>query len=181
MEKGLKSSLKFLGIILFVVLFIEIVNAYTSFSLIKEDRDLKKAIIIDNIDALQVSDDYQTIIELTETEGDFADLIGYLRSSKITRIVYFKEDINPKIIELIEQESGVSFRKLMNNDIKIDYEWQEDEYSKQNPIIVGNTINEQKNEKNYLFFIVSSVLIVVVLAILLVFMPKKENKLKEKN
>jgi len=171
MEGWLKISLIFLGIILFV----GGVSAYTSFSLVKEDKDSKKAIIIDYVESLRVADDYETVIELLDKNNDFADLIWYLRSSKITRVVYYKDDIHPDIIELLEKESGVSFRRLLE-DIDIDYGWQEEESNQPKPIFVGSAINQQESLVNVSFFVVSSIVIVVILAILLVLITKKKKR-----
>jgi len=170
MERGVKISF----VILFLVLFIGIVSAYNSFSLIKEDRDSKKAVIIYNINPYDAIKNYNTVIQLNYIEGDFLDLALYIKNSKITRIVYYQQDIlSEELLNILRNEAGINLVQIASstpinriNNLNSD----------SGEILITGKVTEGQEEGVYLIFIVFSIVIVVVLAVLLIFMPKKKKR-----
>lgn len=150
------------------------ISAYASFSLLQEDQDSKKAVLIYNINPLEAIKDYNTVIQLNYLEGDFSDLALYIKNSKITRIVYYQQENLPKeLLDILRNEAGINLIKI-TGDIPLNNVENIKEDS--NEILITGNITENQEIKSYLLFIVSCVLIIVILAIVLIFMPKKKRK-----
>lgn len=174
MKRELKSLSVILFAVLFLVLLIGVVSAYNSFSLIKEDRDSKKAVLIYEINPSEVIKDYNTVIQLNYVEGDFLDLALYIKNSKIMRIVYYQQDnLSEELLNVLRDEAGINLIKIassmpINNINSLN--------SDSGEILITGKATEEQQSKNYSFFIIFSIIVVVSLAILLIFMPKKKKR-----
>lgn len=168
---------------LLLILFAGQVSAYESFFVIKEDIDSKKAVLLYNIDPEQIMSKYDSIISLTKNEGDFSDLVRYLKSSKIMNVVYYdNDDIGNEIIQELKIQAGVSFRKLDGKDlIKLNTNSLENtpETEEANVIITGKAVSGQETPANKFLLIFFIIILIVIMGVILL-IPKKKGKLKNK-
>lgn len=174
MKRGVKISFA----LVCLILIFGFVSAYPSFSLLKEDKDSKKAVIIYNVNPSEVLYEYPTIIQLNYIHGDFADLIGYLRNTKIMNVLYYNEDIDSETLRYIEEESGVNFRKLPRNlDGVQDLNSLETQELVDYPEIriSGNSIQEQSSVR-VTFFTVLSVLALIAIIVAIRLIPDKKKR-----
>lgn len=174
MERGVKVSFVILFAILSLVLFIGIVNAYNSFSLIKEDRDSKKAVLIYDINPSEVIKDYETVIQMNYLEGDFLDLILYIKKSKITKIVYYQQENLPiELLDILRNEAGITLIKIAGSVPINSFESQEENF---NEILITGKSTEEQQSRSYSMFIVLGIVLIVILAIVLILIPKKKRR-----
>ncbi len=170
MERGVKVSF----IILFLVLLIESVGAYDSFSLLQEDQDSKKAVLIYNINPLEAIKDYNTVIQLNYLDGDFLDLALYIKNSKITRIVYYQQENLPKeLLDILRNEAGINLVKIAGS---VPINNLENNEGASNEILITGKATQEQESRNYSAFILLSIGLIVTLAIILIFMPKKKKR-----
>ncbi|MBP6857064.1 hypothetical protein KBC25_01420 [Candidatus Pacearchaeota archaeon] len=174
MGRGVKIYFAFL----FLILIAGIVCAYPSFSLVNEDTNSKKAVIVYNVDPIEVINDYSTVIQLNYLYGDFADLIGYLRNTKIMTILYYNGDIDSETLKYIEEESGVNFRRLLRSTDKAQklYSLNEEEILDTPEIIISGKSIEQQNSVKFTF--VTSLIIIIIISIIVAvrLIPKKKKR-----
>ena len=174
MGRGVKIYFAFL----FLILIAGIVCAYPSFSLVNEDTNSKKAVIVYNVDPIEVINDYSTVIQLNYLYGDFADLIGYLRNTKIMTILYYNGDINSETVKYLEEESGVNFRRFLKNVNKAQKlnSLNEEEILNTPEIIISGKSIEQQNSVKFTF--VTSLIIIIIISIIVAvrLIPKKKKR-----
>lgn len=180
----MRGDFKIISLVfLLLIFFISQVSAYDSFFIIKEDKDSSKALLIYNIDPTLLMNQYDTILTLTRNEGDFSDLIMYLKSSKIMNIVYYSnDDINNDIIQSIKIGAGVSFRKLNEKDVvKLNVTTLENtsENKEANPIVTGDVVSGNTDTTRFLL-IFSIIITLAVIVVLMILIPGKKGKLKKK-
>jgi hypothetical protein len=113
----MRFGLRLCLILLSAIILLNWVSAYDSF-FIAEQTDSSQVVIIHSLDSSEVLGE-GTVIKLTRTEGDFSDLISYLKSNVTQILFYGNDDINGNFSQMIRAESGipamVKFGKLGSN------------------------------------------------------------------
>jgi len=179
MKRGMKVSLFIFGI----VMFGGIVCAQDSFYFLKEDTNSNEAVMVYDVDFGDIRNNPKTIIRLTRNEGDFTDLISYIKSSKITKLFYYSSDnLDSDFIKLIKSEAGVNVRMLIGGGVDRNTDDSNERINPDDELIITGEVIELKGESQNtpLLNVFVAILGVVVLLVVLRLIFRRKRKLKKK-
>jgi hypothetical protein len=179
MKEGMKISLVILGIFVFV----GFVCAQDSFYFLKEDASSYEAVVVYDVDFGDIRNNPETIIRLNRNEGDFTDLINYIKSSKITKLFYYSSDnLDSDFIKLMKTEAGVNVRMLIGGGVDRNTEESDERITPEDELIITGEVITLNGEEtnNSLITIIFILLGVLVLFIVLRLIFRRKRKLKKK-